>query len=130
MESASSRYGLWKILPSSLSFFNFLLLSLPANFFIYFHYPSFPPSFPSVQFLPFIPSFLPSICRSVRLFVFWSGIRLSVHQSISPFVHSSFLLYQLNLISPPVPYSVLPFITSFFNASFLPPFIPPSSLIT
>lgn len=126
MESASSRYGLWKILPSSLSFFNFLLLSLPANFFIYFHYPSFPPSFPSFQFLPFIPSFLPSVGLSGCLYF---G-QASDYQSISPFVHSSFLLYQLNLISPPVPYSVLPFITSFFNASFLPPFIPPSSLIT
>ena len=87
---------------------------------------SLPPSLPFNSFPSFLPSFLPSVGLSGCLYF---G-QASDYQSISPFVHSSFLLYQLNLISPPVPYSVLPFITSFFNASFLPPFIPPSSLIT
>lgn len=83
---------------------------------------SLPPSLPFNSFPSFLPSFHLSVCQAVCILV--------RHQTISPFVHSSFLLYQLNLISPPVLYSVLPFITSFFNASSLPPFIPPSSLIT
>ena len=47
------------------------------------------------------------LCLSVQLSVYWSGVRLIISAPVHSSILPSFLLHQLNLISLPVPKSVL-----------------------